>query len=362
MNRWTKVLQPFLKKGKWTEDEDKILLKWVEQNGPQKWSKLSLILNGRSSKQIRDRWVNNLNPDKRKDFIWTEELDRILLIKYLENGSSWVTISKYIDHTTENMIKNRFYSLLRSTASKYKTKYKSQNSNRNRNGNICFNLSYNNKNLSPSNKICMEYLNFFEEKEKKTENLWIFDFSEEADDKKTKSFANSNTSGIKYKKNNYNLCYLLNFLPYLLEEKQINPDSYITCNTNMHTSKIITTLINEQNPGDKKEKVEDTNPNSRSYSNNDFNLCSTSFVNSHDMNNQNKAQILTKFFDTLSQKFSYNNYEGKTSQEDQKAQFKFKSTILLNLQLTLLHKIFDRLKLQVIHRFFECFKENTISP
>ena len=80
------------------------------------------------------------------------------------------------------------------------------------------------------------------------------------------------------------------------------------------------------------------------------------------MKDDNKAQILTKFFDTLSEKFSYNNYDGKTSQEDRKAQFKFKSTILLNLQLTLLHKIFDRLKLQVIHRFFECFKENTISP
>jgi hypothetical protein len=83
MHRWQKVLQPGLKKGKWSAEEDQILFNWVKSNGANRWSKLSYTLQGRSSKQIRDRWINNLNPQRAKDFTWTDQLDQILLIKYI---------------------------------------------------------------------------------------------------------------------------------------------------------------------------------------------------------------------------------------------------------------------------------------
>jgi hypothetical protein len=311
MHRWTKVIQPFLKKGKWTEEEDKLLLNWVEQNGPQKWSKLSLILKGRSSKQIRDRWINNLNPDKSKTFQWTDDLDKLLLLKYIEIGSSWVTISKHLEHTTENMIKNRFYSLLRSTACRIKKKFKLKSQKQE-------------KSFKKS------------ETAKNPENFWIFDLNEEIENKKTNSYSSYKSASIKYKKNNYSLSYLLKYLPYLLEEKGINIDN---------------SYNNNRQERIKDNKYEEIQQNI--FQHNYYN-------NSCDLQNENKTQILTRFFDTLTQKFSSIEAD-KNNQSERKAQLKFKSTILLNLQLTLLHKIFDRLKLQVIQRFFECFKENTIS-
>jgi hypothetical protein len=309
-HRWTKVLQPNLKKGKWTAEEDRLLLKWVEENGAYKWSKLSLILKGRSSKQIRDRWINNLNPDKMKYFQWSEELDRVLLTKYLEHGSSWVTISKYISHTSENMLKNRFYSLLRSTASKKIKLLKAQ------------------KKKEETIQIKPE------EQVKNSQDLFIFDLNEATENRNDKSYSQK-TKVVKYKKNNYSLSYLLNYLPDLLEEKGIHLDNKI--NSQLKDEYEFDNKISLEN-----KLEEDKNTNIPVNYNED----------------RSRSEILTKFFNTLSQKIpnvSHNTIEDKSH-------FKFKSTILLNLQLTLLHKIFNRLKLQVIQKFFECFKENTMLP
>jgi len=42
-------------KGPWTEEEDNIVLKLVEQNGPQKWTLIAEHLPGRIGKQCRER-------------------------------------------------------------------------------------------------------------------------------------------------------------------------------------------------------------------------------------------------------------------------------------------------------------------
>jgi len=55
LHRWQKVLNPDLVKGPWTEEEDNIVLKLVEQNGPQKWTLIAEHLPGRIGKQCRER-------------------------------------------------------------------------------------------------------------------------------------------------------------------------------------------------------------------------------------------------------------------------------------------------------------------
>jgi hypothetical protein len=277
MHRWKKVLQPFLRKGKWTQDEDKILLNWVDKNGPNKWAKLSLILKGRSSKQIRDRWINNLNPQKSKQFEWTEELDKFLLLKYLEYGSSWVSISKYLPHTSENMIKNRFYSMLRSIANKIRKK--------NHVKDLGSKLKDNKKQSTKHDEV---------------EKFWIFDDEENDAEKEIKLK--------KYKRNNFSLSYLLNFLPNLLEEKGVYPSKLDS---------------DEKNPFFEKLEVPVVHTKS----------------NSETIIGDKKIEATNKIVNTLN---------------------KFKSTILLNLQLQFLNRIFQRLKLQIIQNYFDCFKENTI--
>jgi hypothetical protein len=53
-----------------------------------------------------------LNPDVKKGN-WTQEEDDIIFKKYLEIGSSWSKISKDLVGRTENAVKNRFYSTMR---------------------------------------------------------------------------------------------------------------------------------------------------------------------------------------------------------------------------------------------------------
>ncbi|KAH8045163.1 RNA polymerase II transcription regulator recruiting protein [Aureococcus anophagefferens] len=62
-------------KGAWSAEEDALLLKAIEANGTRKWSVLASHLPGRTGKQCRERWHNQLNPDISKS-PWTEDEDR----------------------------------------------------------------------------------------------------------------------------------------------------------------------------------------------------------------------------------------------------------------------------------------------
>ncbi|KAL4449321.1 hypothetical protein ABPG74_015703 [Tetrahymena malaccensis] len=99
-------------KGPWSFDEDNKLLDWVKANGPQKWSLCSETIPGRSGKQCRERWFNNLNPNVKKGN-WTADEDDMIFQGYLQHGSSWSRIAKNLEGRTENSVKNRFYSTVR---------------------------------------------------------------------------------------------------------------------------------------------------------------------------------------------------------------------------------------------------------
>ncbi len=78
LHRWQKVLNPNLVKGPWTKEEDEIVIKLVDKNGPRNWSKIAEYLPGRIGKQCRERWHNHLNPDIKKDR-WTEDEDLAIM-------------------------------------------------------------------------------------------------------------------------------------------------------------------------------------------------------------------------------------------------------------------------------------------
>ena len=110
-------------------EEDLILEKYVSENGIGNWVNVRPFLQGRTTKQIRERYINHLlhnSKDNQNEestvFKWNEELDKYLLELYIIYGSSWVIISKHITGTSENMVKNRFYSLLRQCVNKIKKK------------------------------------------------------------------------------------------------------------------------------------------------------------------------------------------------------------------------------------------------
>jgi hypothetical protein len=60
-------------KGPWTVEEDNILKMLVFEFGPKDWSKIASNLPGRIGKQCRERWVNHLDPNIKKGPFTEEE-------------------------------------------------------------------------------------------------------------------------------------------------------------------------------------------------------------------------------------------------------------------------------------------------
>lgn len=100
------------KKGNWTEEEDQILMEWIRNHGPNKWTECSKNIRGRCGKQCRERWVNILNPGVKKGN-WTVDEQRLIFHNLKRFLTSWSLMAKELDGRTENSIKNYFYSSVR---------------------------------------------------------------------------------------------------------------------------------------------------------------------------------------------------------------------------------------------------------
>jgi hypothetical protein len=112
--RWIRYLKPGVRKGQWQDHEDAIVVEAVTTSKEQpftRWSDLAQRLPGRVGKQIRDRWVNHLNPNI-NHMPFTREDDLLLWKGHKGLGKRWVEIStKYFQTSrSENHIKNRWYS------------------------------------------------------------------------------------------------------------------------------------------------------------------------------------------------------------------------------------------------------------
>lgn len=112
--RWIRYLKPGVRKGQWSDQEDAIVIEAVTTSAEQpftRWSDLAQRLPGRVGKQIRDRWVNHLNPNI-NHLPFSRDDDLLLWDGHKKLGKRWVEIStKFFENTrSENHIKNRWYS------------------------------------------------------------------------------------------------------------------------------------------------------------------------------------------------------------------------------------------------------------
>ena len=230
------INQTILKNVKWTKNEDNILINCINRFGEGKWNEMERCFTGRTRKQIRQRYVNNIKIkkisenmnqkislnsssssinekiiDEKHSFIWNDKLDKILLREYFLNKKSWVKISKKIPGSSENSVKNRFYSLLRQLVNNEKKEYKS---------NFYFNSAYfTNENIN-NNLALLIYKEIFGN-EMNSEK----DYNNLLEKKKMlfKDFKlNSEYFHNKSQKKNYSVKILLTFLPELLERKGID--------------------------------------------------------------------------------------------------------------------------------------------
>jgi len=114
LQRWGKVLAPNLVKGHWTADEDSNLIDFVKElaiEGMVKnWGEVANMIPGRTSKQCRERWFNHLDPSiKRGNY--TQEEDGLILTEQARIGNRWSIISAMLPGRTEDAVKIRWKTL-----------------------------------------------------------------------------------------------------------------------------------------------------------------------------------------------------------------------------------------------------------
>lgn len=329
MHHWNMNLNPGIKKGKWSKEEDELVLSYVKENGAN-WGELQLYLQGRTTKQIRERWVNYLSKDT-SDFKWNRQRDKLLIEQYVLLGSSWVKISAKMPHTTENMVKNRFYSLLRGCVAKCKK---------------------NNRGVSEKIRKIKEELNKNYNKSVKQEEskLKLSDFSlenwngneNEKNDLIDKVINNPYLS----KKKNYSLKILIEFLPFLIEELSIDLESLN--NTSHDAIKDNDEDINEnREEEDEEEEEEEDEKHIDMFNSNDNKEEDT--IDFYNTNNNTNA-----FNDTLEMNIDIDSNTNTSNRNN-------KPTSTISKQLNSITKVLGHHHDQQFkHLFFESFRDKAL--
>eukprot|EP00826_Nyctotherus_ovalis_P037311 TRINITY_DN3395_c0_g1_i3.p1 TRINITY_DN3395_c0_g1~~TRINITY_DN3395_c0_g1_i3.p1 ORF type:complete len:202 (-),score=27.51 TRINITY_DN3395_c0_g1_i3:458-1063(-) len=108
---------------KWDAEQDGYLISLVVAYDGKRWSDIAACMNEkfsmckRTSKQCRERWHYcldlkiNHNP-------WSRQEEATLLLAHMDYGNRWCDVTAYFKGRHNNMIKNRFYSILRKVKNK----------------------------------------------------------------------------------------------------------------------------------------------------------------------------------------------------------------------------------------------------
>ena len=73
---------------------------------------ISLEMENKSPRQYRERYNYHLKAELKKGY-WTEEEDKVLLIKYKELGPKWKKISTFVPGRTSDSTRNRILCLIK---------------------------------------------------------------------------------------------------------------------------------------------------------------------------------------------------------------------------------------------------------
>ncbi|XP_077707494.1 snRNA-activating protein complex subunit 4 isoform X1 [Canis aureus] len=116
--RWTKSLDPSLKKGFWAPEEDAKLLQAVAKYGEQDWFKIREEVPGRSDAQCRDRYLRRLHFSLKKGRWNASEEEKLVELIEKYGVGHWAKIASELPHRTGSQCLSKWKIMVRKKQSR----------------------------------------------------------------------------------------------------------------------------------------------------------------------------------------------------------------------------------------------------
>ncbi|XP_070311423.1 snRNA-activating protein complex subunit 4 isoform X1 [Odocoileus virginianus] len=111
--RWTKSLDPGLKKGLWAPEEDAKLLQAVAKYGEQDWFKIREEVPGRSDAQCRDRYIRRLHFSLKKGRWNPKEVEKLIELIEKYGVGRWAKIASELPHRSGSQCLSKWKIMVR---------------------------------------------------------------------------------------------------------------------------------------------------------------------------------------------------------------------------------------------------------
>lgn len=110
--RWMGSLDPHLRKGKWTQAEDALLVKAYKKYGPA-WQKIAFEIEGRNDDQCSKRYTEVLHSDTSERLkSWSLDEDKTLIEGVKTYGTKWRTIATSLPGRPSLTCRNRWRKIM----------------------------------------------------------------------------------------------------------------------------------------------------------------------------------------------------------------------------------------------------------
>lgn len=100
-----------MNKLKWSRNDDILLMELIDAYG-QNWNMIVQHMPGRSIPEVQERFTKKLDPNLKRCKFDKEE-DEMIIKFYEKYGNKWNEIAKYFKNRNASMIKNRYYSFIK---------------------------------------------------------------------------------------------------------------------------------------------------------------------------------------------------------------------------------------------------------